>query len=135
MDESSSSPEVPEYRSEQVVEAFKKFPQGGINTPGGLLETHPEVIDADRILYGWHEQEENKAHGIGTPEARLQFDLDRSTIHVDAGFSNPDYLDEVANDWLAQDLQAAEDAGLNEMAARIQSKIDEVKVKINLTQI
>lgn len=130
MNEQMPSSEVPQYSREQVVEAFRRFPQRGINNPSDLPETDPEVIEANNILDAWTKQAQDEARRKATPEANLEFTFDRSTIFVDAGFSDPDYLDEVANDWLAQDLQEAEDAGLTEIASKIQAKIDQIESKL-----
>jgi len=54
-----------------------------------------------------------------------------TTLYVDAGFSDPSYLDEIANDLLVEDQQEAEDAGLPEADARIQALRDEINARIN----
>lgn len=130
MSEQIPSSEIPQYNREQVIAAFKKFPQRGIDNPDDLPKADPEVIEANNILDAWTQQAQNEAKRLATPADNLKFTLDRSTIFVDAGFSDPDYLDEVANDWLAQDLREAEDEGLTEIASRIQAKIDEIEAKL-----
>lgn len=127
MNEQTPSSEIPQYNREQVIEAFRKFPQRGINHPDDLPESDPEVIEADNILDSWTRQAQDEAQRLATPEANLKFTFDRNTIFVDAGFSDLDYLDEVAHDWLAQGLQEAEDEGLTEIASQIQAKIDEIE--------
>lgn len=130
MSENVLSPEEPEYSREQVVDAFKKFPERGITNPDDLPLDDSDVISANALLQVWDNQQKAKVRKLGTPEADLEYTLERSIIYVDAGFSDPDYLDEVANDWLAQDLQIAEDTGLTEIASRIQAKIDEIETKL-----
>ncbi len=130
MSEQTPSLEVPQYNREQVIESFRKFPQRGIHSPDDLPETDPEVIEANNILDAWAQQAQGEAQRAGTPEANLEFTFERSTIFVDAGFSDPDYLDEVVNDWLAQDLQEAEDAGLIDIASKIQAKIAEIEAQL-----
>ena len=130
MSEQTSSSEIPNHTREQVIEALRKFPQRGIHSPDDLPEADPEVIEANNILDAWTKQAQDEAKRKGTSEANLEFSLNRSTIFVDAGFTDPDYLDEVANDWLAQDLQEAEDLGLTEIAAKIQAKIEEIESKL-----
>ncbi|HVQ43649.1 MAG TPA: hypothetical protein VMT30_01655 [Candidatus Saccharimonadia bacterium] len=49
------------------------------------------------------------------------------TIFVDAGFRNPDYLDEVCGSSLDHDLADAEDADLPEVAEQIRAKIAELE--------
>lgn len=63
----------------------------------------------------------------GTLEADLGFSLARTTIYADAGFHDPDYLDEIARDWLAQDIEIAEEAGLTDLAVKIQGKINDIE--------
>lgn len=130
MSEPTPSSEIPQYSREQVIEAFRRFPQRGINNPDDLPEVDPEVIEANNILDTWTKQTQSEAQRKATPGANLEFTFDRSTIFVDAGFSDPDYLDEVANDWLAQDLQEAEEAGLTEIASKIQAKINQIEAKL-----
>jgi len=129
MSEDITSPEEIRITREQVVEAFRKFPARGIANPDDLPLDDSEVISANALLQVWDNQQKAEVQRLGIPEANLEYTLSRSTIYVDAGFSDPDYLDEVANDWLAQDLQKAKDAGLTEMAQRIRAKIDEIETK------
>lgn len=130
MSEDVTSPEEPTFTREQVIDAFRKFPRKGITNPDDLPLDDSEVINANALLQVWDNQQKATAQRLGTPEANLEYTLSRSTIYVDAGFSDPDYLDEVANDWLPQDLQEAEDAGLTETARKIKAKIDEIETKL-----
>src|SRR3989304_2875739 len=93
------------YEREQVVGALRKLTAKGFTHPDDLPLDDPEVISANKLLGGWTQQQETAAKTTGTLEAELEYSLDMSTILVDAGFSDPDYLDEVAHDLLAQDLQ------------------------------
>lgn len=121
----------PQYTRDQVVDVFKKFPAMGITNPDDLPQTDQDVISAYAFLRVWANQRETQILKTGTPEAFLECYFERSTLFVDAGFSDPDYLDEVANDLLVQDLQEAEEYGLTKLALRIQAKIDEINSKIN----
>lgn len=129
---SESNPETtePKFSREQVVDAFRKFPGRGFTSPDDLPLDDADVISAYALLQVWDNQQGICVKRLGTLESELRHELERSTIYIDAGFSDPDYLDEVANDWLAQDLQRAEDAGLTEIASKIQVKIDEINAKI-----
>lgn len=130
MSEDILSPEEPKFKREQVVDAFKAFTKKGFTNPDDLPLDDTDVISANALLQVWSNQRQLEARRIGTLKAELEFTLERTTIYFDAGFSDPPYLDEVAHDWLAQDLQAAEDAGLNDVATRIQAKIDEIEAKL-----
>lgn len=122
--------EEPHYTREQVVDAFRKFPKKGIANPDDLPLDDSDVISANAFLQVWSNQRQAEVKRIGTPEAELEFIFEKSTIHFDAGFSDPDYMDEVAHDWLAQDLQAAENADLTKIAGRIKDKINEIESKL-----
>lgn len=130
MDSDIESSEIPHFTRERVVDAFKKFPERGIVNPDDLPLDDPEVISANALLNVWDNQQKAEVKRISTPEAEHEYNLSIATIYVDAGFSDADYLEEVANDWLQQDLQAAEDAGLGEIAAKIQAKIDGIEAKL-----
>lgn len=135
MNEQAPLSEIPQYNREQVIEAFRKFPQRGIVNPADLPGSDPEVIEANNILDAWTRKTQDEAQRLATPAANLEFALARSTTLVDAGFSDPDYLDEVAHDWLAQDLQEAEDGGLTKIASKIQARIDEIEAKLTMIEI
>lgn len=124
------SPEEPKFSRDQVVDTFRIFSKKGFTSPDDLPPEDEEVIRANALLQVWDNQQKMEVKKIGTPEANLEHAFNRSTIHIDAGFSDEGYLDEVANDWLAQDLQAAQDAGLTDLATRIQAKIDEINLKL-----
>jgi hypothetical protein len=131
MTESQPSSETPHFNREQVVATFRKFIDSGVASPDDLSLDDPEVVAANAIMDSWSDEAERSIRQGSTFEAALEYTLSRSTVYVDAGFADPDYLDEVANDWLAQDLEAAEKAGLTEVAAHIQAKIDEINTKLN----
>ncbi len=105
---------------ERVVDSFRKFAAKGITHPDDLPSDDADVQNANRLLDEWTKQQKSEVEKKGVLEAHLNFNLSRNTIFVDAGFKNRDYLDEVANDWLAQDLQSAEDRGLVGIAKKIQ---------------
>lgn len=130
MSEDILTPEEPRFTRERVVDAFRIFPERGITNPDDLPLNDSDVISANALLQVWDNQQKAEVQRLGTLEVNLEYTLSRSTIYVDAGFSDPDYLNEVANDWLAQDLQTAEDAGLVELAAKIQAKIKEIEAKL-----
>jgi hypothetical protein len=122
-----SSPEESPVTREQVISAFKPFIERGITNPDDLELDDPEVIEANRLLDVWDAEQRKISDAAGTVEADLEYALNRSIILLDAGFSDPVYLEEVANDWLLEnDLPRAQQAGLTEMAGKIQAKIDEI---------
>lgn len=107
MKESFSSPESAEkIKREQVVDAYKKFIERGITSPDSLDLDDPEVKEANDLFYKWQAQEDRKAEGNEELEHRAN--LSKTMLYVDAGFTDPAYLDEVLHDWLIQDAQYAE---------------------------
>jgi len=134
MTEHESTPENQIPTREQVVEGFKKFVAQGVTNPDDLPLTDPEVIKANNTFYTWVNHEQARATENPDPAAYLEFSLSSSTVYTDAGFSDPDYIDVVANDWLIQDLDRAEADGLTGVAAKIQAKIDELDEKLKPTQ-
>ncbi|MDO8452441.1 MAG: hypothetical protein Q7S79_01680 [bacterium] len=127
MSEDESSPEVHLYSREEVIEAFKPVVAMGVTHPDQIAFIDPVSRKAQRILDSWAAQEERFSKGRGTVEADLEYSLSRSTVHVDAGFTDPKFLEEVADNWLATDLQRAKDAGLTGMVEKIQAKIIAIK--------
>jgi len=107
---------------EQIVATLSEFASIGNGDPDSLDSTDPRIVRADTAFVDWVHQERSKAREIGTLEAELLTTLSISTVYIDAGFTNPDYLDEVINDWLVQDEQRATDAGLIGTAEKIQHK-------------
>ena len=96
-----------------------KYP--GID-PAELPDDDPEVA---ATLYKFDEWRRSYLQ-IGSSEERLTRQVTVTTMYFEAGFHNPEYLDEVANDWLVQDLDHAETAGFDALAMAIKHKIFEI---------
>lgn len=110
----------------QVVEAFRelvvKFEAGD---PAALPDCE-EAESANQLFQMFRTQEELRLSALDDPEQRLEYDFALTTLFVDAGFQDPNYIGEVANDWLIQTLDSAEDAGFTDLATRIKVKIFEL---------
>lgn len=107
MKESFPSPESREkIKREQVVDAYKKFVNRGITNPDDLNLSDPEVQEANKLFDKWRTEED--AGSAGNEELEHRTNLSKTMLYVDAGFTDPAYLDEVLNDWLVQDAQNAE---------------------------
>lgn len=129
--EENKDKEIPRFTRDQVVEALKKLAARGLTNPDELDEiVDPEAMETNWMLDHWTAEESEKARRIGTPESDLEYDFSRSTIFVDAGFTDQLHLKEVADDWLMLDLEAAEGYGLTEWAAKIEAKIKEIETKL-----
>ena len=126
MDETAPDLEGEQYSRDQVVAVLHRLADRGFTNPDDLPLDDPEVIEAHRILDSWSKQADQSTQDSPPAAPELEFSLRRDTIYVDAGFLDPDYLDEVANDFLAQDEQNARDQGLDELADKIRAKADEI---------
>lgn len=129
MDGREEEAKIPEISRDRVVGALKAFTAWGIGDPANLPHDNPQVEAVEAIVELWERQLQERLD-MSTEEGDLEFALSRTTIYVDAGFDDPIYLEEVAYDWLAQDLYRAEEAGLTELAGRIRAKIEEIERKM-----
>lgn len=92
-------------RREEVIDAYKKFVEQGIMNPNDLDFNDAEVMEANELFDKWRGQEDKQ---IGEDEeSGHQINLAKTMLYVDAGFTDPGYLDDVLG-WLAQDAQNAE---------------------------
>lgn len=96
-----NSPEKPVTRDE-VVAAFRVFAERGVGDPVDLNENDPEVQAANALLEKWVAQEETRI--ANDPDATNRFNLEWTTIFLDAGFSDPQYKREVAEDFLLPNI-------------------------------
>ncbi|PIR88032.1 MAG: hypothetical protein COU10_01410 [Candidatus Harrisonbacteria bacterium CG10_big_fil_rev_8_21_14_0_10_45_28] len=107
-----------EIMREEVINAYKKFVEQGIKSPDALDLDDPEVKEANELFYRWQTQEDTRAKG--NEELSLRIHLAKTMLYVDAGFTDPNYLDEILKDWLVQDAQNAEKQ--NDNPARIETR-------------
>ena len=114
------------YTREEVIEVLKQFPEAGIKNPDDLDLVDKRVQRVNEAVDNWYSWIDSRE----SVEADLEVSLSRSTLYVDAGFDDPAYLDEVANDWLLQDELRALQNGLTQLAAKIHSKRDEINQKL-----
>lgn len=91
---------------ERTVDSYRKFIDRGITSPDDLDLDDPEVKEANKLFDKW--QKEVDLQAGENEEKKLRANIDKTVFYVDAGFTDPDYLDEVLNDWLVQDSQFAE---------------------------
>ena len=105
MKESLISPEK-EITREGVISSYRKFVESGIKNPDDLDLENTEVKTANELFYKWQTQEDARAEG--NEELKQQINLAKTMLYIDAGFTDSGYLEEVLNDWLAQDIQNAE---------------------------
>jgi hypothetical protein len=113
---------------EKLVVMLTEISKRGIRNPERMADADVEQVD--HLLDEWTDKYQDYATAIGTFEVNLEFSLSRLTVYTDAGFDDPEYLDEIANDWLMQDLDNAEALGLVDLANKIRAKIAEIQAKI-----
>ncbi len=102
MNEKFRPPETPrDVTREEVIEAYRPFVEQGITSPDTLDLDDPAVREANRRFYEWCHQEDAKS--AQDPEAVHRVDLDKTMFYVDAGFTDPMYLQEVLS-WLSVDI-------------------------------
>ena len=129
MKESFPSPESKkEITRDEVINVYKKFVEQGVKNPDDLDLENPEVKEANDLFDKWREQEDKSAEGNEESEHRIN--LSKTMLYVDAGFTDPNYLDEVLNDWLAQDAQNAEKQNDNPERAETRRQLAEAMKKI-----
>lgn len=115
---------------EQVIQAFSELSGDGQKDPADLDLDNPEVKEANELFYEWFEQQTAQLPD-GDLEGYLHFEARTTTLFVEAGFHDPDYLDEVANDWLIQTLERAEEAGLTSLVKEIEAKITGINTMVS----
>lgn len=106
MKESFPSPEPKKIAREEVIALYKKFVDRGIKNPDNLDLKDPEVDEANELFDKWRAQEDALAKG--NEELAHRVNLSKTMFYVDAGFTDPMYLDEVLKEWLLEDAQGTE---------------------------
>jgi len=118
---------------EDVINAWKPISAQGFGDPAEIDELitgkpkTEEMLAAERLYDAWYENDQAKPK---SPEEALRSQFETTMLYVEAGFAGPEYLDEVANDWLAQDAESAEEQGFTELTAQINTKIDEINQQL-----
>jgi len=114
----------------QVVNAFSIFPQKGILHPDDLDITDPQVSKAYDMFETWRKHVERNS---ATNRQLQKYNYQTTTLFVDAGFQDPSYLAEIADDLLPQDLQNANLTGYGILSQIISHKIKSIQAKLNQT--
>ena len=131
MDEKLPKPESQEtITREQVIEAYKKFVEQGITSPDSLDLENPEVIAANDLFDKWVNQEDTASED--DQDAELRNNFRKTMFYVDAGFTDPAYLNDVMQ-WLAVDTSDAEKDTSN--PARVQLRHDMAEAKIRIRKL
>lgn len=91
---------IHEITKEEVVAAYGRFVERGITNPDDLDLEDPEVKEANELFYKWVKQEDERA--VGNEELKHRANLSQTMFYIDAGFTDPEYLEEVRDDFLEQ---------------------------------
>lgn len=122
-------PESPEISRDEAIAAYKKFVEKGVANPDDLDLRDPDVIEANNLFDKWREQEGGKA--AGNKEAERRLNLAKTMFYIDAGFTDPAYLEEVLG-WLDQDLENVEgDESLGDIADDIKKTTTKIKQRLS----
>jgi hypothetical protein len=113
------------FSREQIINILKNARERtSIRNPDDL-----DVNDSAQQLHSqWCAQENPYLTTFPQKAAAYKWDLDRTMAYFDAGFDDPDYLQELAYDQLDQDLENAE-RDKNEEG--MESVIDSIKEAVN----
>jgi len=133
MKESFSPQSEKKISREEVLEAYKKFADLGYSDPAQLgsaddPKLNAEVKETQELEMKWMRQLDKESEG--NPELQDRANLSKTMLWVDAGYHSPQYLDEVLNDWLVQDLQNVEEIEDRPGAAQTRLLILEAMKKI-----
>lgn len=129
MNESFSSPEQKsEITRGEVISAYRRFVEQGITNPDDLDLNNPEVQEANELFDQWQKQEDARAKG--NEESMYRVNLAKTMLFVDAGFTDPDYLDEILRDQLNQDAQDVEKQSDNPERVETRRRIAEAMKKV-----
>lgn len=128
MENGSSEHKTPQTEIEEsLTRLFKDvITTFGTNHPDELPMDDPALTAIYEQYYDWINVQAAEAERIGSPEAHLEMSLKVTPFLVEAGFTHPDYVEEVANEFLDQDLAQAEELGLSDLVDRIRTKQEEL---------
>lgn len=121
---------VLDISEKNMTEGFRNFSlkYGPIDPALLPISEDQELRRLFWVYDSWVKTQQKKVDEAGgTIEAQLKMALKVTPFFVDVGFTDPGYIDEVISDWMAQDLAQAEDEGLDEIAASIRNKIEEIR--------
>ncbi len=92
----------------QVIEAYKKLIEKGITNPYDYKETDTDAKIANDLCTKYFEQLDQSAEVDPTLKHRVNFE--KTFFYLDAGFTDPDYVEEVLVEWVPEDLAEAEES-------------------------
>lgn len=124
---------IENYSQAEIIEILSRArKRTGVKHPGDL-----ELEDsAGKAFVAWCSQNNPHIGTIPPKAAGHKWNLDQAMAYFDAGFDDPDYLEELANDFLIQDLNNAEaerdEEGMESVIGQITDAIERVNNRIKL---
>jgi hypothetical protein len=118
---------------DMVVEGLREFSSFGFSDPDELSSLdNSKVAQAEHAFIDWATDERATAEAIGTIEARIAASFAISTVYVDAGFTDPEFLAEVANEWLGEYEDEARNTELIALTEQIHLKREQINRTLGL---
>lgn len=117
-----------EVTKEAVIAAYRPFIEAGVTNPDDLDLDDEKVKVAHQLFDQWQTQVKAQA---SEGEGKIRADLTITMLYVDAGFTDREYLEEVLNDQLRQDLAdthpGAEDPERTETRRQIGQALQKIR--------
>ncbi len=115
---------------EQLIQEYQPFIERGIQNPFDIFVMDDEESQRiSRLDSTYHELLTEAKKSLPTSE-RIKAEIDESTVFFDAGFTDIDLLDEIARDWLVNELADAQALGDQDLVEIVKAKILEIEQKI-----
>ncbi len=108
-----------------MTEIFRELVEKGVKNPFDVL--YSEKDDEAKRVTALYDSWIRREHAEATLDEEVREALLDNTVMYEAGFTDPDLLDEIAGDWLMNTLSAANDAHRRDLAQLVQSKINEIQ--------
>lgn len=124
------------FSKEQVVDMLSQArKEVGIRHPAKLNRDDP----ASTAFTMWTQQENPYGKDFSPQIAFHLWKLDRTMAEFDAGFDDPEFLDELGREFLMQDLQKARSdrniEGMNEVIEKIKKARNKVVRKLRRSKV
>ncbi len=134
-DPSIESEPMAEVTKEQLIQEYTKLREKyQITNPDDFDLDDPEVQRVHSMFETWIESIDIEAAKIGTSKAELRAELEKTLLYVDAGFDDPTYLEEVAEDFLENTLanaEAVKDEDVSEVIEEIKAAQTTIRERLS----
>ncbi len=110
---------------EQLVALYQKFITQGITNPDSLDLDDPEVKEANDLYFKWINQLDEEAK---TDELKQRINFEKTMFYIDAGFTDPSYVEEILDDFAEQDIDNVEEK-YPALALQMKAKVAEYRDK------